>query len=66
MDQAVASILRFLRIGHAGHQTTACWATVLARGAAHKLHSHPNNFLSEVYHVCTPAGIRSWCASPNT
>lgn len=56
VDQAVADILRFLRVGHAGCQTTACWATVLARGAAHKLHSHPNNFLSGVYYVCLAPG----------
>jgi uncharacterized protein (TIGR02466 family) len=29
---------------------------VLAHGAAHKLHSHPNNYLSGVYYVCTHPG----------
>ena len=52
----VASILRFLRIGDEQVEITGCWATVLARGAAHKLHSHPNNFLSGVYYVCTGLG----------
>jgi uncharacterized protein (TIGR02466 family) len=45
------SILRFLRIGVEAHEITGCWATVLAPGAAHKPHSHPNNFLSGVYYV---------------
>ena len=51
-----AGILRFLRIGATEYEITACWATVLARGASHKLHSHPNNFLSGVYYVRTHEG----------
>ena len=45
------SILRFLRIGQEAFEITGCWATVLAKGAIHKAHSHPNNFLSGVYYV---------------
>jgi len=56
IDNGVASILRFLRIGDEPCEITACWATVLAHGAAHKLHSHPNNYLSGVYYVCTRPG----------
>lgn len=56
IDEGVASVLRFLRIGAAPCEITACWATVLAHGAAHKLHSHPNNYLSGVYYVCTRPG----------
>ena len=52
----VAPVLRFLRIGDQPYEITGCWATVLARGAAHKLHSHPNNYLSGVYYVCTRPG----------
>ena len=51
VGNAAKSILRFLRIGHEACEITGCWATVLARGAAHKAHSHPNNFLSGVYYV---------------
>ena len=40
----VGGILKFLNIGYDAIELTACWATVLARGAAHKLHHHPNNF----------------------
>lgn len=50
------SVLRFLRIGYDTFEITGCWATVLARGAAHKAHSHPNNFLSGVYYVRTWPG----------
>ena len=56
VHRGVTSILRFLRIGHDAFEITACWATVLAQGAAHKIHSHPNNFISAVYHVCTQPG----------
>lgn len=56
VDRAITSILRFLRIGHDAFEITACWATVLAKGAAHKVHSHPNNFLSGVYYVRTQPG----------
>jgi len=45
------SILRFLRIGEEAFEITGCWATVLAKGAVHKAHSHPNNFLSGVYYI---------------
>jgi len=51
VGKAAKSILRFLRIGHEACEITGCWATVLSRGAAHKAHRHPNNFLSGVYYV---------------
>ena len=52
----VSGILRFLQIGYDAFEITACWATILARGAEHKVHYHPNNFLSGVYYVRTHAG----------
>ena len=48
VHRVVPGVLRFLRIGYDTYQITACWATVLATGAAHKMHQHPNNFLSGV------------------
>jgi hypothetical protein len=36
VQRVVPGILRFLRIGYDAYQVTACWATVLARGAAVK------------------------------
>lgn len=50
------SILRFLRIGYEDFEITGCWTNVLAPGAAHRMHSHPNNFLSGAYYLCTGAG----------
>ena len=56
VDNATRSILRFLQIGHDAFEITGCWATVLTRGAAHKAHSHPNNYLSGAYYVRTHPG----------
>jgi len=56
VNNAAKSILRFLRIGYEAFEITGGWATVLAKGAAHKSHSHPNNFLSGVYYVRTRPG----------
>ncbi len=56
VNTAAKSILRFLRIGYDPIEITGCWANVLAKSAAHKAHSHPNNFLSGVYYVRTHAG----------
>ena len=56
IDDAATSVLRFLRIADHAFEITACWANVLARGAAHRAHSHPNNFLSGVYYVRTYPG----------
>ena len=58
---AARSVLRFLRIGYDAIEITGCWANVLATGAVHKAHSHPNKFLSGAYYVRThpPAPTRS-------
>jgi uncharacterized protein (TIGR02466 family) len=56
VSSVARSILRFLRIGQEAFEVTGCWATVLAAGAFHKTHSHPNNFLSGVYYVRTHSG----------
>jgi uncharacterized protein (TIGR02466 family) len=56
VDHVTKGILRFLRIGYEAFEITGCWATVLAKGAVHKLHNHPNNFLSGVYYIRTQPG----------
>jgi uncharacterized protein (TIGR02466 family) len=58
-SDAARSVLRFLRLGYDALEITGCWATVLAKGAAHRAHSHPNNFLSGVYYVRTHPGADS-------
>lgn len=56
VSRACESVLRFLKTGRAVLDVTGCWATVLAPGAGHHAHSHPNNFLSAVYYLQTQAG----------
>jgi uncharacterized protein (TIGR02466 family) len=56
VSRVTKSILRFLRISDEAFEITGCWATVLGKGAIHKAHSHPNNFLSGVYYVRTHPG----------
>jgi len=56
IHDAVERILAFEKIGHAGFRITGCWANLNATGAAHPVHSHPNNFLSGVYYVRAPPG----------
>ncbi len=56
VSNAAKSILRFLRVGYEAFEITGCWANVLAKGAMHKAHSHPNNFLSGVYYVRAQPG----------
>lgn len=55
-NEAVASVLDFLKAEHSGFAITGCWANIGAPGSPHKRHSHPNNFLSGVYYVEVPAG----------
>ncbi len=54
VNRVAESVLQFLRIENAAIEITGCWANLHAPGAAHRAHSHPNNFLSAVYYV------RSW------
>ena len=56
VEQAVKSVLRFLKIGQDDFTVTGCWATVNAPGTSHRVHTQPNNFLSGVYYVRIPAG----------
>lgn len=56
VNRAARSVMQFLRIGYDAFEITGCWANVLAKGAAHRAHSHPNNFLSGAYYVRTFPG----------
>ncbi len=51
VESAATTVLRFLKIAYEAFEITGCWATVLAKGAVHRAHSHPNNFLSAVYYL---------------
>jgi uncharacterized protein (TIGR02466 family) len=56
VGRAAGSVLQFLKIGDAAIEVTGCWANLYAPGAAHRVHSHPNNYLSAVYYVRTWPG----------
>ena len=56
IDHAVDGVLRFLKVGYDDFQITGCWANVNMQGASHRLHNHPNNFLSGVYYIQTDDG----------
>ncbi len=51
INEVTKNVLDYLKIGNDAFEITACWANVSAPGAAHRAHSHPNNFLSGVYYV---------------
>jgi len=53
---AAKRVLEFLRIGSTELRITGCWANVNAPGAVHRMHTHPNNFLSGVYYAQVSAG----------
>ena len=56
LNDAVASVLDFLKIGQKDFEITGLWANMNPPDAAHGMHSHPNNFLSGVYYVRTHKG----------
>ena len=59
VGRAAASVLQFLSIGKQAIEITGCWGNLYAPGAAHRAHSHPNNYLSVVYYVRTWPGADS-------
>ena len=56
VKRSAAGVLRFLHVAHTGIAITGCWVSVNTKGAAHHVHTHPNNFLSSVYYVQTQPG----------
>jgi len=59
IDSTAQTVLRFLKVGDNEIGITGCWANINASGAAHGIHSHPNNFLSGIYYVHTHPGADS-------
>jgi len=51
IEAAVDTVLTFLHVVNRDVSITGCWANVNAPGAVHRMHAHPNNFLSGVYYV---------------
>jgi len=56
LNDAVVSVLAFLKISQVDFQITGVWANINPPDAAHRKHGHPNNFLSGVYYVRTHKG----------
>ena len=59
ISSAAHKVLQFLNIGAADIEVTGCWANVCGVGASHRMHSHPNNYLSGVYYVQAPPGANT-------
>ncbi|WP_375739107.1 2OG-Fe(II) oxygenase family protein [Pseudomonas boanensis] len=59
IEAAVSNVLAFIKVVDAPFRITGCWANALGPGAAHAMHSHPNNFLSGVYYVQTQEGANT-------
>ncbi len=56
VHEAAARLLEFDKIAHRQIVMTGCWINVLGPGAAHRMHAHPNNYLSGVYYVQVQEG----------
>ena len=56
LASATRGVLDFQKVAYESFGITGCWANISARGASHKPHSHPNNFLSGVYYVQADEG----------
>ena len=56
LNEAVVSVLAFLKIGQVEFEITGVWANMNPPDAAHRMHGHPNNFLSGVYYARTHKG----------
>jgi len=59
INDAVASVLEHLMISYRVFDITALWANISMPGAEHRMHCHPNNFLSGVYYVATNEGANT-------
>ena len=49
-------MLEHLKISYRAFEITAFWANISMPSAEHRMHCHPNNFLSGVYYVATHEG----------
>lgn len=56
VNDTVKTALQFLKIDYDAFEITGCWVNINAPGTSHRIHSHPNNFLSGVYYVQTQTG----------
>jgi uncharacterized protein (TIGR02466 family) len=57
--EAVANVLEYLKVSDCDFQFTGGWANMGPPGAAHKFHTHANNFLSCVYYIRAEPGANT-------
>jgi uncharacterized protein (TIGR02466 family) len=56
IDDTSRSVLEFLKVGCDAIRITALWANIIMPRTGHRMHSHPNNFLSGVYYLQSHQG----------
>ena len=56
---AATGVLEFLKVDYDTFEINACWANISAPQDRHRLHTHPNSFLSGVYYVQTQPGANT-------
>jgi uncharacterized protein (TIGR02466 family) len=56
IKDTVDSVLDQLKVSYRAFDITALWANISMPGAEHRMHCHPNNFLSGVYFIATHGG----------
>jgi uncharacterized protein (TIGR02466 family) len=59
VHQAGGEYLRLMDYRDAPLEITGCWANISPVGAAHHIHSHPNNLFSGVYYLQADAGANT-------
>ncbi len=55
VEKASKGAAEFLKLRARDLEVTGCWANINPPGGRNSSHTHPNNFLSGVYYVATPA-----------
>ena len=56
LRKGVKAALEFLQVEYRDFTITGCWANFNPAGGLNSAHTHPNNYISGVYYVSTPAG----------
>jgi len=56
IQRAAEGVLDFLKIRSGALEVTGCWINVNSPGAPHRMHTHPNNFLSGAYYLRVAEG----------
>lgn len=59
INEATERVLEYLKVSYRAFEITAFWANICMPGAEHKMHCHPNNFLSGVYYLATHKGAET-------